>query len=258
MLYIPPTQNPFLVQSMQMLQNIGMMYLGHSLKQEDTEKQQLYQRQLMNEEGQTKMQLAGYTPASGYDQAEAGGTIPSGQVRAYGQAYNRPEAKKPKFYDTEIEGVKLAQMIGPDGKTTWEVIKSPKSESEKSPTAFIQKYNLAKSQGYTGDIMQFQKDMYAMAAKANPAATPKPPNLQAKYKSFMKDGKYYRQDYNFDPKTGDRKEIGQPYEVPKTMGLFDMLNPNGGSGTQTSDAQMEALNSQIMQLQNALKKQEEE
>lgn len=255
MLYIPPTQNPFLMQSMNMLQNIGMMYLGHNLKQQDIDKQQAYHRQLMQEEGDTKMQLAGYTPASGYDQAEAGGAMPSTQVRAYGKAYNKPESKKPEFYNTEIEGVKIAKLQDDSGKTKWEIITAPKFESEKNPTAFIQKYNLAKSQGYTGDIMQFQKDIYSMAAMANPAATPKAPNLQAKYKSFMKNGKYYRQDYNFDPKSGDRKEIGEPYEVPKTMGMFDMLSP--GTGSTTPDAQMDAINAQIMQLQNALKAQEE-
>ena len=265
MLYIPPTQNPFLMQSMNLLQNIGMMYLGHNLKQQDQEKQQEYMKYLRGEEGSTRMQERGYTPATeGIQRSDAGGAMPEGQMYAYGQTWKRPESKKPEFYDTEIEGVKIAKLRDETGKTKWEVITAPKTAADKQPSSFIQKYLVAKSQGYTGDIMQFQKEMYKMAAGANPSSTPKEPNSQLKLRKFIepKTGKYMAQEMVFNPKTKAHEPAKDkdgnpvpPYEIPKTFDLMGSLL--GGAGQQqTSDGQLDALNKQIEALQNALKEEE--
>ena len=262
MLYIPPTQNPFLMQSMNMLQNIGMMYLGHNLKQQDQEKQQEYMKYLRDEEGNVRMQEKGYTPTTeGIQRSDAGGAMPEGKMYAYGQTWKRPESSKPEFFDTEIEGVKIAKLRDETGKTKWEVITAPKTAAGSKPSSFIQKYLVAKEQGYTGDIMQFQKEMYQMAARANPSAAPKETNKQLKTKKFMANGKYMAQDMVYNPKTESYEPVKDkdgkpmpPYEIPKTFDLMGALL--GGAGQQTSDGQLDALNKQIEALQNALKEEE--
>ena len=94
MLYIPPTQNPFLAQSMSMLQQIGMMYLGHNLKQSDEEKQRAIQEESRKRDLDTKLVLAGYKPVTEEQQmGDVGnGTPPENQVSIRGLgSYVKPK-----------------------------------------------------------------------------------------------------------------------------------------------------------------------
>jgi hypothetical protein len=263
MLYIPPTQNPFLAQSMSMLQNIGMMYLGHQLKQQDTEKQQAYQEDLKKQELETKLVLSGYRPKSPTEQmGDVGNGPPSENEITLPKVgtWSKRESKPPKMIQLDIgDGRTLPVIQDEDGK--WKAVtEALKTPSSQKPSAFVEKYLVAKSQGYTGDIMQFQGDLYKMAAKANPSATPKDPNSQFKQKKYIdqKTNKYMAQDMVFNPKTKAYEEakdkdgnVIPPYEIPKTFDLMGALL--GGQGNQGADAQMDNLNKQIEALQNALK-----
>jgi hypothetical protein len=102
MLYIPPTQNPFLAQSMSMLQNIGMMYLGHQLKMQDQDKQLEQQKTIRAEETQAKLAMEGFTPVSNEQQmGDVGNGPPTGQVNIYGKSYNQP---KPQVMPISVGG----------------------------------------------------------------------------------------------------------------------------------------------------------
>ena len=94
MLYIPPTQNPFLMQSMNMLQNIGMMYLGHNLKRSDEERQRAVQEESRKRDLDTKLVLAGYKPVSEEQQMGdiGNGPPPENQVSIRGLgSYVKPK-----------------------------------------------------------------------------------------------------------------------------------------------------------------------
>ena len=94
MLYIPPTQNPFLMQSMNMLQNIGMMYLGHNLKRTDEERQRAVQEESRKRDLDTKLVLAGYKPVTEEQQMGdiGNGPPPADQVSIRGLgSYVKPK-----------------------------------------------------------------------------------------------------------------------------------------------------------------------
>jgi hypothetical protein len=77
-----------------MLQNIGMMYLGHNLKQSDEERQRAVQEESRKRDLDTKLVLAGYKPVTGEQQmGDVGnGPPPADQVSIRGLgSYVKPK-----------------------------------------------------------------------------------------------------------------------------------------------------------------------
>jgi hypothetical protein len=128
-MYIPPTQNPFLQQSMGLLQNIGLMYLGHNLKQQDQEKQQAYQEEQRQRELDTKLVLAGYKPVTPEQQMGDVGNGPpaANQVSIKGLGNYLTPSNEPKIF-TAGGATFIADK---EGKLTQ--VKTPGSDKLPSP-----------------------------------------------------------------------------------------------------------------------------
>jgi hypothetical protein len=168
---------------------------------------------------------------------------------------SEPETKV-KYIDVDGQRVPVVEK----GKTILQ-IKPPTEAKEKQPSAFIQKYLMAKEQGFKGSIIDYEKQMTQARMSAAQGAV-KDPNLQTKSKTFVdpQTQKTMRQDFSVNPKTGrwepakdkDGNDM-PPYEVPKSFNILESLGKLGGGANKA-----ESLNAQIQALEAALKSAEEE
>lgn len=166
-MYIPPTQNPFLQQSMGLLQNIGLMYLGHQLKREDQERALEQQKQIRAEEAHTKMVMEGFTPVTNEQMmGDVGGGAPADQVNIYGKSFNVP---KPTIVPITAGGVDTGQ-VGIKYRDKFTIV--PKDSLEKLPDDvkkyiyglkdpdYMARLNKEKGLDATADTRTFEEQFY--------------------------------------------------------------------------------------------------
>ncbi len=231
------------------LWQLALTKIAHNMRMEEQDRQLEAKKIQAKAETSKELALKGFEPV--------GAENPPGTVKVDDQLYKKPTAET--FY-VELDSGEKIPVVHKGG--TLLQIKPPAAEKTGAqPSAFIQKYLVAKSEGFKGNITEYETYLAQQRAQALSRVaqqTLKEPNAQIKYRYYkdQESGKDMVQEMVFNPKTQavepakDAKgNVVPPYEKPKGFNLMEQLLTGG---TNQGPDKLSTLNAEIERLQRAL------